>query len=494
MRLGLNAFRISLEWSRIQPEENKWDNDSIEHYRNMINSMRSRGLTPIITLNHFTLPLWVSTPPMEFSRNLLANAILPPKMKHLPLVDPIAADPYWKSLKGWESHRTVDAFIKYVSKMVNEFKDIVDYWITLSEPVASVVGIGYIAGIWPPGFVLDGGRAKIALHNLIEAHVQAYDKITAIDNIDSDGDGISKRVGFSHSMVAVSPGEPTKFFGRKIVDNTDAAKNFSYFINDYFLNAVVFGEEDLNYLNKLKRQKEQSKDFIIHDEWKDKLDFVGVNYYRKVYVNYSNILALSSARFFGGMLINNLKGHDKHQTHGLLSDLGWEIYPEGLYDTIMQIKTRWNKPVMVTENGIAEKLDKYRAPYIVAHIEQVKRAIDNGAKVLGYIYWSLIDNYEWQEGYRPEGRFGLYYVDRNHIMIDDEYDSSNNKPLNSNNNKNDNDNMNYLGRTIKEGAKALQFIIGETHSTAITDIAISRAKSIFGTFTPDGTDLIRPTS
>ena len=57
------------------------------------------------------------------------------------------------------------------------------------------------------------------------------------------------------------------------------------------------------------------------------------------------------------MLINNLKGHDKHQTHGLLSDLGWEIYPEGLYDTIMQIKTRWNKPVMVTENGIAEKLD-----------------------------------------------------------------------------------------------------------------------------------------
>ncbi len=108
----------------------------------------------------------------------------------------------------------------------------------------------------------------------------------------------SKEAGFSHSMVAVSPGEPTKFFGRKIVDNTDAAKNFSYFINDYFLNAVVFGEEDLNYLNKLKRQKEQSKDFIIHDEWKDKLDFVGVNYYRKVYVNYSNILALSSARFF----------------------------------------------------------------------------------------------------------------------------------------------------------------------------------------------------
>lgn len=85
--------------------------------------------------------------------------------------------------------------------MVNKFKDIVDYWITLSEPVASVVGIGYIAGIWPPGFVLDGGRAKIALHNLIEAHVQAYDKITAIDNIDSDGDGISKRVGFSHFMV-----------------------------------------------------------------------------------------------------------------------------------------------------------------------------------------------------------------------------------------------------------------------------------------------------
>jgi beta-glucosidase len=394
--------------------------------------------------------------------------------------------------------------LEYVTKIVNEFKDIVDYWITISEPVASVVDVGYIAGIWPPGFVLDGGRAKTALHNLIEAHVKAYDKISIIDDVDADGDGISKRVGLAHAMVAVTSAQPTKFFGIKITDNTDSAQNFSYFMNDYFLNAVILGEEDLNYLNKLERRKEQSKDFIIHDEWKNKLDFVGINYYRRVYVNYSNILAMSSARFFGGMMMNNLTGHDKRQPHGLLNDLGWEIYPEGLYDTIMQVKTRWNKPVMITENGIAEKLDKYRAPYIVAHIEQVKRAMDNGADVLGYIYWSLMDNYEWQENYRPEARFGLYYVDRNGSVVDDDVDdehgsSSIDKPLNGDNNnanKNkDNSSTSYLGRTLKEGAKALQFIIKESQgSAAITDSAISKAKSMFGTFTPNGTKLCHPSS
>jgi beta-glucosidase len=159
----------------------------------------------------------------------------------LPLADPPPSDPYWKSLRGWESNETVKEFIKYVAKVVEELRDQVDYWVTVGEPVASVIGTGYIAGLWPPGFLLDGNRAKNVLHNLIEAHVQAYDKISSLNKIDADGDGISKMVGFSHAMVAVSPAKASNLLRATINNDQEAAKNFDYFINDYFINAVVNG-------------------------------------------------------------------------------------------------------------------------------------------------------------------------------------------------------------------------------------------------------------
>jgi beta-glucosidase len=91
-----------------------------------------------------------------------------------------------------------------------------------------------------------------------------------------------------------------------IKDNAEAAKNFDYFINDYFINAVTNGEEDLNYLNTLQRHDKDSKDFIVHDDWKDKVDFIGLDYYRRVYIYYSPIVAFSPARFVGGALVNDL--------------------------------------------------------------------------------------------------------------------------------------------------------------------------------------------
>ena len=341
-------------------------------------TMRERGLIPVISLNHVTLPLWILTPPNKFTKRMGQN-LLPPPLKAIPLADPPSSDPYWKSLRGWENNETVEEFIKYVERIVLELKDQVDYWITIGEPVASIIGGGYVAGLWPPGFFLDGDRAKKVLHNLIEAHIKAYDKITAIDDIDVDGDGFANRVGFSHLMMEVIPAEPRKILGVTTKDNTDAARNFAYFINDYFINAVINGEEDLNYLNTLQRNNKSSDAFIIHKDWKNKADFIGLDYYRRVYVYSSNIVSLSSARFVGGAPINDLNV-ETNQPHSILNDLGWEIYPKGLYNLIMQIKTQWNKPVFITENGIADKSDRYRAPFIVAHLRQVKQAIDDGAR------------------------------------------------------------------------------------------------------------------
>jgi beta-glucosidase len=470
--LGLNTFRISVEWARVEPEKGQWDHEAIDHYKNMIMAMKERGINPVISLNHITLPLWVLTPPTTF-RKKIGQGLLPHPLKDLPLSDPPSSDPYWKSLRGWESNETVKEFIKYIERTVLELKDQVDYWITIGEPVASLIGGGYIAGLWPPGFFLDGVRAKIVLHNLIEAHVQAYNKIIVLDDIDADGDGLANRVGFSHLMMEVVPAKPSKILGIATKDNTEAAKNFSYFVNDYFINAVINGQEDINYLNTLQRNNKDSDDFIMNEDWKNKADFIGLDYYRRVYVYYSNIVSLSSARFVGGALVNDLNV-EKSQSHSILNDLGWEIYPKGVYNLIMQIKNQWDKPVFVTENGVADKSDRYRAPFIVAHLQEIKRAITDGADVIGYLHWSFMDNYEWQEAYRPESKFGLFRIDRKTLDGHPDFD-----------------------RRITKGAEAFKLIIeksttrGEGENGVVLDFALSEAKERFGSFTSDGLKIVQ---
>ena len=184
-QIGLNSFRISLEWARIEPERGQFNPHAIKHYKDMISSIREHGLIPIVTLNHLTLPLWVLTPPANFSKKP-GQSLLPSPLKDIPIAEPIASDPDWKSLRGWENHETVNEFITLVAKVVQELKSQVDYWITIAEPIASIIGLGYIAGTWSPGFLLDGKRAKKVLHNLIEAHVLAYDKIKELDDADAD--------------------------------------------------------------------------------------------------------------------------------------------------------------------------------------------------------------------------------------------------------------------------------------------------------------------
>ena len=140
----------------------------------------------------------------------------------------------------------------------------------------------------------------------------------------------------------------------------------------------------------------------------------------------------------------------------------------------MRIKNQWNNtlPVFITENGVADKNDKYRAPFIVAHLQQVERAINNGANVIGYLHWSFMDNYEWLENYRPEAKFGLFSIDRN---------VGKSGPPD-------------FKRQGTKGAEALEFIIKQSiirnENRADTDSAITAAKDKFGTFSANGSHLI----
>lgn len=138
--------------------------------------------------------------------------------------------------------------------------------------------------------------------------------------------------------------------------------------------------------------------------------------------------------------------------HGRVNDLGWEIYPVGLYEILTSLK-KWKKPIFITENGVADKSDSLRARFIIDHMKQIRRCLDEKVDVIGYLHWSLMDNYEWHEGYNPEGRFGLYFVDRS---------------------------LTDLPRIMTKGAKALEKIISESTSTnqngELTEESISKTQ------------------
>jgi len=473
--LGLNAYRLSFEWSRIQPQPPAWateyiaarqrgdhdrarllldqplgpgddtfDADAIAKYQAVVAAIREVGLAPLVTLNHLSLPKWVLTPPVT-SVNV----------SPIPAIDSAAdADPAFNaSLRGWEDPSILKAFLVFVERVVAAFPE-VPYWITLNEPVGSIMGAGYIAGVWSPGFVGDPAKAQAVLQNVIAAHIAAYDAIKRLHP--------EAQVGFAHAMIhfkttlnsspLASPGA-----------NDAATNQINYIVNEYFLNAVVHGNIDDNYHRIWAKRSNRRVNGIDPQDWRPKTDFIGVNYYRSVYVYRDEFFALKTGLAWGGAYHNDLyaKGPDEPE-HKLLNDLGWEIYPNGLYRLLTRLHSDYAQlPIIITENGMPEARECHRAAYIVSHLAQLRRAKLEGVNVKGYIHWSLIDNWEWHEGYRPQARFGLFSIPS--------LDGTNGA----------------LPRRMTEGAIALQYAISEGASGPAT---IDR----FGSISDDGARVARP--
>ena len=208
----------------------------------------------------------------------------------------------------------------------------------------------------------------------------------------------------------------------------------------------------MNYLNTLERYNKDSKNFIVNSIWKHKTDFIGLNYYRRLRVRRSQMVRVSNAKFIGGAPVSDLSSSSDFV--GRLNDLGWEIYPDGLYEIIRSLK-KWNKPIFITENGIADKSDTLRSQFIIDYVKQIKCCLDENFDVMGYLHWSFMDNYEWHEGYRQEGKFGLFSVDRDQLG---------------------------LPRIMTKGAEVLSKLINESISTSlsgeVTDEAISKTEDV----------------
>src|SRR5262249_33784903 len=132
-------------------------------------------------------------------------------------------------------------------------------------------------------------------------------------------------------------------------------------------------------------------------------------YYKAVHPYYSPGVDLK-APYVGALADLDLSEAD--YAHALLNDMGWEIFPQGLYDSLRKLQTiAPGLPILISENGTAEIVDHNRASFFTSHILELQRAIDDGVRVTGYLHWSCADNWEWVDGYRKEARFGLFSVD-----------------------------------------------------------------------------------
>ncbi len=303
-KLNNNAYRFSIEWSRIEPEKGKFNFDEIEHYKRVLQSLRKRGIKPMITLWHWTNPLWLSAGELN---------------KKFPFY-----------------------FSRYVECVVKELGHLVDFWLTLNEPT-SVISSAYLIGAWPPQKRNLFSALKV-YKNLATAHNLAYDKI---HNNQRDA-----KVGFANIMNFYETAHKWCLTERLFVKIAD------YFSNRKFLNMT-----------------------------KGKHDFLTVQYY------FHNRIT------FPGIVRNKNRE---------VSDLGWEIYPQGIYHLLKSLQ-KYNLPIYITENGLADADDKKRSEFIKKHLFWIYKAITEGVDVRGYFYWSLLDNFEWDKGFWP--RFGLVEID-----------------------------------------------------------------------------------
>jgi beta-glucosidase len=237
----------------------------------------------------------------------------------------------------------------------------VHYWITINEPTVYIYH-AYISGVWPPQ-VKSYLKAKVVVNNFVSAHIKAYRLIHKI----------YKELYLSGPSISIAQ------HMQAFVPCTANLKNrFAAYLRDRLYN---FG-----FLDEIMRHKA--------------MDFIGVNYYARQLVELEKC---GVGNFATDVCKNNHYPVKKNS-------LGWDIYPEGLYELLLKVK-KYGLPVIITENGICTLDDNLRWEYLYTHLKNIHLAMEKSVHVIGYLYWSLMDNFEWDKGFGP--RFGLIDIDYN---------------------------------------------------------------------------------
>lgn len=358
--LGLPAYRFSVAWTRVLPHGRGQVNQAgLDFYSRLVDGLLEAGITPYLNLYHWDLP----------------QAL--------------------QDQGGWPVRATAEAYVEYADVVSRRLGDRVRSWMTFNEPTCSGL-LGYQTGRHAPG-ICDWQQALAAIHHLLLAHGWGVQQLRS--NLPGAEVGI---------VIDPIPSEPAS----ASPEDYQAYRWFDCYHNRWYLNPLYGRRYPADILAEHIRRGHlppgglpfvQEGDFEAIAE---PTDFIGLNYYRR------ELLSAGPAGQDG----TPDPTHDPDERH---TEMGWEIYPPGLFELIMNIYTQYRpQKIYVTENGASYSdgpgadgrvHDRRRIDYLRAHLQAVHQAVQAGAPVAGYFAWSLMDNFEWALGYSQ--RFGLVYVD-----------------------------------------------------------------------------------
>ncbi|KHO61252.1 broad-specificity cellobiase [Thermoanaerobacter sp. YS13] len=353
--IGVKAYRFSIAWPRIFPEEGKYNPKGMDFYKRLVDELLKRDIMPVATIYHWDLPQWA------YEKN-----------------------------GGWLNRESVKWYVEYASKLFEKLGDVIPLWITHNEPWCSSI-LSYGIGEHAPGHK-DWREALIAAHHISLSHGEA---VKVFRDMNLKG----AQIGITLNLTPAYPASEKE-------EDKLAAQYADGFANRWFLDPIFKGnypEDMMELYSKIIGEF----DFIKEGDLETisvPIDFLGVNYYTRSIVKYNEDSMLKA---------ENVPGLGKR------TEMGWEISPEPLYDLLKRIDREYTKlPMYITENGAAFKdevtedgrvHDYERIEYIKEHLKAIARFIEEGGNLKGYFVWSLLDNFEWAHGYSK--RFGIVYVD-----------------------------------------------------------------------------------
>ncbi len=345
--MGLNAIRFSVEWSMIEPEPGVFDEAALKHYSDLVDAALEVGITPMATLHHFTHPQW------------------------------------FEDKGAFENESNIIYFVRFCQKVFERLNDRVPLWCTINEPGVYAFQ-GYIRGVFPPGKTSSSLAGKV-LVNLLKAHVEVYKTLKGMRG------GQEAQIGIVHQHMLFEPYH----------EDSALEKNFCWYLSQLMSTAVfdffktgIFTYRVIPVVDCFLggfSLSPFSQTIMYEDATACKaLDFIGLNYYSHVLINWKS------------------PAKPAYREGDIVTDMYYAAYPEGLYRAIAEM-SELKVPVYITENGIADSRDDRRAQFIESYLIAMQKAIEDGYDVRGYFYWTLMDNFEWDEGFGM--KFGLCSVD-----------------------------------------------------------------------------------
>ena len=344
--MGLKSYRFSVSWPRVIPEEGKINKAGLEFYSDLVDALLEAGIEPLVTVFHWDLPVWV----------------------------------YQKG--GWLSERIVPLFRDYTKVVVDALSDRVKWWMTINEPGCFIMN-GYLQGMHAPFKRNYLALSKLS-RNCMLAHAEAVKTIRLHAKT-------KPMVGAAFSSGVYVPETESEEDIEKARKKSVETGN-GLMANRWWMDPMILGKPVSAYGIFSSKAKDMAAIF-------QPLDFMGLNVYTPL--NYGDW------------------GETEQAPAGVpRNSLGWVIDERVMYWNVRFIYERYGLPVMITENGLAahdtvsldgQVHDPKRTDFLLRYLKELKRAVGEGIPVLGYQHWSVMDNFEWAEGYDP--RFGLIYVD-----------------------------------------------------------------------------------